>query len=55
MFASLVATTLGFPAADRVASFPQYGVPKAPHFSGFLNASAAEPGTYLVRTLQLKH
>ena len=29
--------------ADRVISLPKYGVPKSPHFSGFLNASAAEP------------
>lgn len=44
---SVTAAALGFPAGDRVASFPRYGVPKSPHFSGFLNASAAEPGTYL--------
>jgi len=33
--------------SDRVHSLPDYGIPPAPQWSGFLNASAAESGTYL--------
>ena len=47
MFALFISTTLAAPAADYVASFPGYGFTKFPHYSGFLNASAAEDGTYL--------
>lgn len=35
------------PAEDRVAFLPGYGVPPFPQYSGFLDASAAEPGTHL--------
>jgi len=35
------------PIADAVPILPGYGAPPTPHFSGFLNASAAEPGTNL--------
>ena len=31
--------------ADSVTSLPLYGKPPAPQWSGFLDASAAEPGT----------
>ena len=46
----LLLTAIGSPypgLADRVDSLPRYGVPPAPHFSGFLDASSAEPGTKL--------
>ena len=35
------------PSEDRVAFLPGYGVPPFPQYSGFLDASAAEPGTHL--------
>lgn len=35
------------PAEDLVAHLPGYGAPPAPQYSGFLDASAAEPGTKL--------
>ena len=35
------------PAEDRVVHLPGYGAPPAPQYSGFLDASAAEPGTKL--------
>ena len=35
------------PSEDRVAFLPGYGVPPLPQYSGFLDASAAEPGTHL--------
>lgn len=35
------------PASDLVASLPGYGQTPTPHYSGFLNASAAEAGTML--------
>ena len=39
--------TVATPDADAVLSLPGYGKPPSPQFSGFLNASAAEPGTML--------
>ena len=39
--------TVATPDADAVLSLPGYGTPPSPQFSGFLNASAAEPGTML--------
>ena len=42
---ALSASAAALPSADEVASFPGYGKPSFPHFSGFLNASAAEPGS----------
>ena len=48
MFALFGASALlGIPSQDAVSALPGFGVPPTPHFSGFLNASAAEPGTYL--------
>lgn len=35
------------PAADFVTSLPGYGKPPTPQYSGFLDAGAAEPGTFL--------
>mmetsp|Transcript_60748 Transcript_60748/g.109458 ORF Transcript_60748/g.109458 Transcript_60748/m.109458 type:complete len:549 (-) Transcript_60748:22-1668(-) len=35
------------PGEEAVASLPGYGRPPAPQWSGFLNASAVEPGTML--------
>lgn len=35
------------PESDAVPELPLYGVPPAPMYSGFLNASAVEPGTFL--------
>lgn len=35
------------PAPDAVPLLPGFGTPPTPHFSGYLNASAAEPGTML--------
>ena len=35
------------PLEDLVAHLPGYGAPPAPQYSGFLDASAAEPGTKL--------
>ena len=35
------------PSEDRVGFLPGYGVPPFPQYSGFLDASAAEPGTHL--------
>ena len=50
----LVKASIGFaishsagPASDFVAHLPGYGPPPTPHWSGFLNASASAPGTYL--------
>ena len=43
MLSLAIAIVLAAPEAERVVSFPKYGQPKAPHYSGFLNASAAEP------------
>jgi len=40
-------TTLASPSKDSVPNLPGYGKPPAPMWSGFLNASAEEPGTYL--------
>ena len=42
-----VTATGASPDADAVLSLPGYGKPPAPQFSGFLDASAAEPGTML--------
>ena len=39
--------TVATPDADAVLSLPGYGKLTSPQFSGFLNASAAEPGTML--------
>ena len=47
MLSLFTTTPLAAPAADAVASLPGYGVPPTPQYSGFLNASAAEPGTML--------
>ena len=47
MLSLLPSTTLTAPAADAVSSLPGYGPPPTPQYSGFLNASAAEPGTML--------
>jgi len=44
---SLLNVPITAPAADAVASLPGYGPPPTPQFSGFLNASAAEKGTFL--------
>lgn len=38
---------LGARPRDAVAQLPGWGVPPAPQWSGYLNASAAEPGTML--------
>jgi cathepsin A (carboxypeptidase C) len=35
------------PPSDLVEFLPGYGVPPTPQYSGFLDASAAEPGTHL--------
>ena len=35
------------PTADAVASLPGYGTPPSAQYSGFLNASAVEDGTFL--------
>lgn len=35
------------PAKDAVSSLPTYGKPPTKQYSGYLNASDAEPGTYL--------
>ena len=43
----IVACALASPSSDAVASLPGYGKPPTRHFSGFLDASAAEPGTKL--------
>ena len=43
----VLAQTLAAPAGDRVSRLPGFGPPPTPHYSGFLNASAAEPGTFL--------
>ncbi len=40
-------TTMAAPASDLVTNLPGFGAPPTPHYSGFLNASASEPGTYL--------
>lgn len=47
MASVVLSAALAAPAADRVSSLPGFGAPPTPHFSGFLNASAAEPGTFL--------
>jgi hypothetical protein len=39
----LSAETLAAPLADAVASLPGYGAPPAPQYSGFLDATAADP------------
>eukprot|EP00040_Diaphanoeca_grandis_P003180 m.24065 g.24065 ORF g.24065 m.24065 type:complete len:540 (+) comp14469_c0_seq1:89-1708(+) len=41
--AAVVACTLGAPADDAVTSLPDYGVPPAPQYSGFLDATNADP------------
>ena len=35
------------PASDYVAFLPGYGAPPRPQYSGYVDASAAEPGTKL--------
>jgi len=35
------------PADDAIPSVPDYGTPPSAQYSGFLNASAVEDGTYL--------
>lgn len=35
------------PAPDAVPLLPGFGTPPTPHFSGYLNASKGEPGTFL--------
>ena len=47
LLAGAAATALAAPDADAVASLPGYGPPPSRQWSGFLNASAAEPGTML--------
>mmetsp|Transcript_52797 Transcript_52797/g.153579 ORF Transcript_52797/g.153579 Transcript_52797/m.153579 type:complete len:553 (-) Transcript_52797:108-1766(-) len=43
----LLPSVWGAPVQDAVPHLPFYGVPPSPQWSGFLNASAAEPGTML--------
>mmetsp|Transcript_5254 Transcript_5254/g.14863 ORF Transcript_5254/g.14863 Transcript_5254/m.14863 type:complete len:549 (-) Transcript_5254:207-1853(-) len=45
--ALLASTAGGAPASDAVPYLPGYGEPPAPQWSGYLNASAGEPGTML--------
>lgn len=45
--ALLLSAAWAAPASDEVPDLPGYGTPPAPQWSGFLNASAAEPGTML--------
>lgn len=44
---AIVAGGLAAPSTDSVPNVPGYGTPPAPMYSGFLDASAAEPGTHL--------
>lgn len=44
---ALVASAIAAPSADEVTSLPIYGKPPTAQYSGYLNASAAEPGTML--------
>jgi len=44
---SLLGAASAAPASDAVPYLPGYGPPPYPQWSGFLNASAAEPGTML--------
>lgn len=41
------AVALSGPPSDYITSLPGYGSTPTPQWSGFLNASAAEPGTFL--------
>lgn len=42
-----IQTAVATPTSDYVPSLPGYGKPPTPQYSGFLNASKAEPGTML--------
>jgi serine carboxypeptidase-like clade 1 len=47
LYANILTSVQALPDEDFVKTLPGYGAPPTPQFSGFLNASAAEPGTML--------